>query len=740
MDEIQCEGYNLELVPQTAADDKKTCVTIKGSESGYLEAHKLLKEMTKKKGDRFLINGIEIGISDTPKNKPINVEVKPRAGMSGKVNLTIFDVNNRGGATIMVSKIRGGDPRHARILGIEVVKYFLDGVIEGTIKENDVAKYKMKNPKVLERQTKIVCEQCEKGFVTEQGLKTHIRRVHTNREERYCELCRITFKNEKDFKVHMEFEHEEIFSPEAKKRKRDTEEEEGLQEEIVDMSKQESLKQLEEKSFEELRMKHREIEIQVNEEELLNMKEYNDEKRMTEVKTKVDDIETKNDEKVLEKQKSWFEAEVKYQEMKRKFSEEKIRDENKRKRQLSIAKKKKSKSRKQTKSKNIIDEYEEDVIIDADVEQEKEDEESYGYMGWKSKNDDKDAIRNAFDEIRIEVQEIKAGGLKQSKIIKKLEKDVQGLKEEYRQCLETLSKETYERNKAEDMVKILQETMEAERKQKEIKDSIVNSEDEMLVDQSELETHIVNEHWQLSKFKCENCKLCFKTKCHLENHVKEYHKTKIVFECEDCKISYKTESYLEKHTRSLHVGRKAEVEESVELQFKCEKCERSFRDEEQLKVHSINAHADKVFTCQICDKPYTSMSLLRRHDWRSHREIDCNLCGETIESRQDIKKHRETKHQMFKKVFCKYYPECIDGDECFFEHERESNVYEAYEALNCPDGEKCKNQSCNFSEQKHTSISICKFQANCNRLNCQFKHNVPRKAFLEEGLIRRSKI
>ena len=189
MSEVHCEGYNLELVPQTATDDKKTGVNIKGSESGYLEAHKLLKELTKKKGDRFLINGIEIGISDTPKNKPINVEVKPKAGMSEKVNMTIFDVNNRGGATIMVSKIRGGDAQNARILGIEVIKYFLDGV-------------------------------------TEQGLKTHIRRLHSTKKENYCELCRITFKSERDFKGHMEFELEEIFTPEAKKRKRDTEEEE----------------------------------------------------------------------------------------------------------------------------------------------------------------------------------------------------------------------------------------------------------------------------------------------------------------------------------------------------------------------------------------------------------------------------------------------------------------------------------------------------------------------------------
>ena len=41
--------------------------------------------------------------------------------------------------------------------------------------------------------------------------------------------------------------------------------------------------------------------------------------------------------------------------MKRKLSEDRIREENKRKRQLSIVKKKKSKSRKQMKLKNVID-------------------------------------------------------------------------------------------------------------------------------------------------------------------------------------------------------------------------------------------------------------------------------------------------------------------------------------------------------------------------------------------------
>ena len=130
------------------------------------------------------------------------------------------------------------------------------------------------------------------------------------------------------------------------------------------------------------------------------------------------------------------------------------------------------------------------------------------------------------------------------------------------------------------------------------------------------------------------------------------------------------------------------------------------------------------------------MRFLRRHDWRSHREIDCNICGEIIPSREDIKSHRQLKHQMFKRVFCKYFPSCLDGDECFFEHEKDSNVPGTKEDLYCPNGEKCNDQSCKFSEQKHKSTFLCKFQANCNRLNCQYKHNMPRKAFLEESSIK----
>ena len=108
---------------------------------------------------------------------------------------------------------------------------------------------------------------------------------------------------------------------------------------------------------------------------------------------------------------------------------------------------------------------ESDIIVTSDTEEENH--EGPGYMGWKSDDDEKVAIRKAFEEIRQELQEFKSEEIKQKKQIIILEKDVKSMKEEYTLCLEALSKETYERNKAEEINKILIETLEAENKKKE---------------------------------------------------------------------------------------------------------------------------------------------------------------------------------------------------------------------------------------------------------------------------------
>ena len=99
------EGYDLEIVPNKASDENKTGITIKGSEIEYLEAHRILKNFFRVRGQKFNINGVDLRIVDLPK-KLIKVEVKSKTGLSGKVNLNIYDVNKRGQA-VTTSTLRG---------------------------------------------------------------------------------------------------------------------------------------------------------------------------------------------------------------------------------------------------------------------------------------------------------------------------------------------------------------------------------------------------------------------------------------------------------------------------------------------------------------------------------------------------------------------------------------------------------------------------------------------------------
>ena len=86
MNEDECRGYEIELVPKLASEEDKTAITFKGNDSEYVAAQKVLRCTLNKKGERFLINEIEISISDTPKNRPMIIGVKPKDGISGKAN------------------------------------------------------------------------------------------------------------------------------------------------------------------------------------------------------------------------------------------------------------------------------------------------------------------------------------------------------------------------------------------------------------------------------------------------------------------------------------------------------------------------------------------------------------------------------------------------------------------------------------------------------------------------------
>ena len=151
------------------------------------------------------------------------------------------------------------------------------------------------------------------------------------------------------------------------------------------------------------------------------------------------------------------------------------------------------------------------------------------------------------------------------------------------------------------------------------------------------------------------------------------------------------------------------------------------------RSHDQSKQVSKI-KCSKCEKEYTNMSKLRRHDWRSHRSVDCNICGSSLESREEISNHRKVVHKMSRKTTCRFFPNCIDEDECFFAHNQneESQEDRTGKSRYCLKGEKCEDQSCEYSEVNHLNVKnvICRFQERCNKPECMFKHMMERASFL----------
>ena len=190
-------NYDLEVTPLTAPVDNKTGITFRGSNENYMDAHGKLLELMNEKGERYLINGIEVAIADNPPNKPIIVEVKPKVGLTGKANLKIYDKNRRGSATILLTRAKGSEMLHVRTLGLQVIKYILDEIISGSLETKDIVRVKSKvATKIIEKG-----DICEKKMKMNQDMSKHITKEHEAQYLIKCTDCE-TVGNVQDLASH----------------------------------------------------------------------------------------------------------------------------------------------------------------------------------------------------------------------------------------------------------------------------------------------------------------------------------------------------------------------------------------------------------------------------------------------------------------------------------------------------------------------------------------------------------
>ena len=305
---IQSDYYDVVLTPITATEENKNGVTFRGSDNEYFEAHRVIGELTKNKGDKLLIKGVEISIADAPLNKPATITIKTKNGITGKANIKFYSKNKRGTASILVTKVRGGTVRDVSNLAFKVVKPLLDDLISGEIEWDDIIQMRIKKDK---NKKKKPCEKSENSVSSQEKLDTH-KDVH----EGNCgtgDLCGSPFIGNKELKKHGKGEHSGDGSPDAKR----------LREEGPKSEKGKN-------SYDDMDVDNDDMDVD-NDDELVILSKL-------------------KDEKVIKMQKRYEEEQKVADQIKRRKEEERLEEERKKKAKNESEKKKKKKKEQLTRS------------------------------------------------------------------------------------------------------------------------------------------------------------------------------------------------------------------------------------------------------------------------------------------------------------------------------------------------------------------------------------------------------
>lgn len=157
-----------------------------------------------------------------------------------------------------------------------------------------------------------------------------------------------------------------------------------------------------------------------------------------------------------------------------------------------------------------------------------------------------------------------------------------------------------------------------------------------------------------TKFKCEQCDMCFGSKSAHTSHMKSHANNKYQlpsglsgatvvaanglldlangqigsrtpndqYQCDVCKKTFAVPARLIRHYRT-HTG---------ERPFECEFCHKMFSVKENLQVHRRIHTKERPYKCSVCDRAFEHSGKLHRH-MRIHtgeRPHKCNVCGKTF--------------------------------------------------------------------------------------------------------------
>ena len=112
----------------------------------------------------------------------------------------------------MLQKTSNSEMVHVKVLAFKIVKYLLDGMIDGEISDDEIENMKQESNGKLEADIDLVCKTCGKKMKTVQGLNIHKAKMHkdildeniTKRDhiDCICKKCNFSFANHEELEIH----------------------------------------------------------------------------------------------------------------------------------------------------------------------------------------------------------------------------------------------------------------------------------------------------------------------------------------------------------------------------------------------------------------------------------------------------------------------------------------------------------------------------------------------------------
>ena len=180
--------------------EEPTSVRFKGKKAVFVQSVQSLNDLLKR-GDEISVNNVLFKVMDTrkmPHGTEYDIESTKNKDKGISV-LKVYGPNQKKGCTVMICKSREYDNKFVSTLAIDIIKYLLDN-FEVTDGWKDISRVSnVKKPS---------CKLCKKSFCNERNLKVHMKKFHTNSNIIKCGICDITVRNGDELKVHNENNHQ----------------------------------------------------------------------------------------------------------------------------------------------------------------------------------------------------------------------------------------------------------------------------------------------------------------------------------------------------------------------------------------------------------------------------------------------------------------------------------------------------------------------------------------------------